>query len=47
MNKILFTGGGTSGHITPNILIPLSKKASRGDQLLNAQSFEKLEYTKE
>ncbi len=25
----------------PNILIPLSKEASRGDQILNAQSFEK------
>jgi UDP-N-acetylglucosamine--N-acetylmuramyl-(pentapeptide) pyrophosphoryl-undecaprenol N-acetylglucosamine transferase len=25
----------------PNLLIPLSKNASRGDQLLNAQSFEK------
>lgn len=25
----------------PNILIPLSKKASRGDQILNAESFEK------
>ena len=25
----------------PNILIPLSAKASRGDQILNAQSFEK------
>jgi len=25
----------------PNILIPLSKKASRGDQILNAQSFRK------
>lgn len=25
----------------PNILIPLSKNASRGDQILNAQSFEK------
>ena len=25
----------------PNILIPLSKKASRGDQVLNAVSFEK------
>ncbi|WP_432405995.1 undecaprenyldiphospho-muramoylpentapeptide beta-N-acetylglucosaminyltransferase [Wukongibacter sp. M2B1] len=25
----------------PNILIPLSKKASRGDQILNAQSFKK------
>lgn len=25
----------------PNILIPLSKSASRGDQILNAQSFEK------
>ncbi|SHK01116.1 undecaprenyldiphospho-muramoylpentapeptide beta-N-acetylglucosaminyltransferase [Paramaledivibacter caminithermalis] len=25
----------------PNILIPLSKKASRGDQILNAKSFEK------
>ncbi|MDV3427955.1 MAG: UDP-N-acetylglucosamine--N-acetylmuramyl-(pentapeptide) pyrophosphoryl-undecaprenol N-acetylglucosamine transferase, partial [Bacillota bacterium] len=25
----------------PNILIPLSKKVSRGDQILNAESFEK------
>lgn len=25
----------------PNLLIPLSKRASRGDQILNAQSFEK------
>jgi UDP-N-acetylglucosamine--N-acetylmuramyl-(pentapeptide) pyrophosphoryl-undecaprenol N-acetylglucosamine transferase len=25
----------------PNLLIPLSKKASRGDQILNAHSFEK------
>ena len=25
----------------PNLLIPLSAKASRGDQILNAQSFEK------
>ena len=25
----------------PNILIPLSANASRGDQILNAQSFEK------
>jgi UDP-N-acetylglucosamine--N-acetylmuramyl-(pentapeptide) pyrophosphoryl-undecaprenol N-acetylglucosamine transferase len=25
----------------PNLLIPLSKKASRGDQILNAKSFEK------
>ncbi len=25
----------------PNLLIPLSKKSSRGDQILNAQSFEK------
>ena len=25
----------------PNILIPLSAKASRGDQILNAKSFEK------
>ena len=25
----------------PNILVPLSKNASRGDQILNARSFEK------
>ncbi len=30
----------------PNLLIPLSKKASRGDQILNAQSFEKMGYSK-
>lgn len=30
----------------PNLLIPLSKNASRGDQILNAQSFEKLGYSK-
>lgn len=30
----------------PNLLIPLSKKASRGDQILNANSFEKLGYSK-
>lgn len=29
----------------PNLLIPLSKKASRGDQILNAQSFEKHGYS--
>ncbi|SHE58188.1 undecaprenyldiphospho-muramoylpentapeptide beta-N-acetylglucosaminyltransferase [Clostridium fallax] len=29
----------------PNILIPLSKKASRGDQVLNAKSFEKSGYS--
>jgi UDP-N-acetylglucosamine--N-acetylmuramyl-(pentapeptide) pyrophosphoryl-undecaprenol N-acetylglucosamine transferase len=29
----------------PSILIPLSAKASRGDQILNAQSFEKLGYS--
>ncbi|MFA9398294.1 MAG: undecaprenyldiphospho-muramoylpentapeptide beta-N-acetylglucosaminyltransferase [Clostridiaceae bacterium] len=29
----------------PSILIPLSKKASRGDQILNAQSFEKSGYS--
>ena len=29
----------------PNLLIPLSKAASRGDQILNAQSFEKLGYS--
>lgn len=29
----------------PNILIPLSKKASRGDQVLNAESFEKSGYS--
>lgn len=29
----------------PNILIPLSKKASRGDQILNAASFEKCGYS--
>ncbi len=30
----------------PNLLIPLSKKASRGDQILNAQSFAKAGYSK-
>ncbi len=30
----------------PNILIPLSAKASRGDQILNAQSFNKSGYSK-
>ena len=30
----------------PNILIPLSKEASRGDQILNAESFEKQGYSK-
>jgi UDP-N-acetylglucosamine--N-acetylmuramyl-(pentapeptide) pyrophosphoryl-undecaprenol N-acetylglucosamine transferase len=30
----------------PNILIPLSAKASRGDQILNARSFEKKGYSK-
>ncbi len=29
----------------PNILIPLSQKASRGDQILNAESFENLGYS--
>ncbi len=29
----------------PNILIPLSANASRGDQILNAQSFEKQGYS--
>ena len=30
----------------PNILIPLSLEASRGDQILNARSFERLGYSK-
>lgn len=30
----------------PNLLIPLSRKASRGDQILNAGSFEKMGYSK-
>ena len=30
----------------PHLLIPLSKKASRGDQILNAQSFEKQGFSK-
>ncbi|QNO15590.1 undecaprenyldiphospho-muramoylpentapeptide beta-N-acetylglucosaminyltransferase [Alkalicella caledoniensis] len=30
----------------PNILVPLSAKASRGDQILNANSFEKMGYSK-
>ena len=30
----------------PNILIPLSKNASRGDQILNARSFEKQNFSK-
>lgn len=29
----------------PNLLVPLSKKASRGDQILNAKSFEKNGYS--
>lgn len=29
----------------PNLLIPLSAKASRGDQILNSQSFERLGYS--
>jgi len=29
----------------PNLLIPLSRKASRGDQILNAESFEKQGYS--
>lgn len=29
----------------PNLLIPLSKKSSRGDQILNAESFEKSGYS--
>ncbi len=29
----------------PNLLIPLSKKSSRGDQILNAASFEKSGYS--
>lgn len=30
----------------PNLLIPLSANASRGDQILNARSFERLGYSK-
>lgn len=30
----------------PNLLIPLSARASRGDQILNARSFERLGYSK-
>ena len=30
----------------PNILIPLSAEASRGDQILNAESFEKQGFSK-
>ncbi|MGZ4121938.1 MAG: undecaprenyldiphospho-muramoylpentapeptide beta-N-acetylglucosaminyltransferase, partial [Tumebacillaceae bacterium] len=30
----------------PNLLIPLSRAASRGDQILNAQSFEKMGYSR-
>ena len=30
----------------PNLLVPLSKKASRGDQILNAKSFEEKGYSK-
>jgi len=30
----------------PNLLIPLSKKASRGDQILNANSFSKKGFSK-
>lgn len=29
----------------PNLLIPLSRKSSRGDQILNARSFEKSGYS--
>ena len=29
----------------PNLLIPLSKKSSRGDQILNARSFERKGYS--
>ena len=30
----------------PNVLIPLSAKASRGDQILNARSYEKQGYSR-
>lgn len=30
----------------PNILIPLTKEASRGDQIINARSFEKMGYSR-
>ena len=30
---------------SPNLLIPLSAKASRGDQILNARSFERQGYS--
>jgi UDP-N-acetylglucosamine--N-acetylmuramyl-(pentapeptide) pyrophosphoryl-undecaprenol N-acetylglucosamine transferase len=30
----------------PNVLIPLSRAASRGDQILNAQSFERMGYSR-
>ena len=30
----------------PNLLIPLSANASRGDQILNSRSFERLGYSK-
>ncbi|HEU4964193.1 MAG TPA: undecaprenyldiphospho-muramoylpentapeptide beta-N-acetylglucosaminyltransferase [Bacilli bacterium] len=30
----------------PNVLIPLSRQASRGDQILNARSFEKMGYSR-
>ena len=29
----------------PNLLIPLSARASRGDQILNARSFERMGYS--
>ena len=34
------------GELNPNILIPLSAAASRGDQILNARSFEKQGFSK-
>ena len=42
-------GAGTINELAalhkPNLLIPLSKNASRGDQILNARSYEKLGYS--
>lgn len=42
-------GAGTINELAalnkPNLLIPLSKNASRGDQILNAESYEKMGYS--
>ena len=41
----LFWTGELAALAKPNLLIPLSARASRGDQILNARSFEKLGYS--